>query len=108
MVYKSVLAMILLLCITEAIQAGCTIRLGPWGSRSLSSSGWFGRKRDFYYVVPSNVDRVRLTTHKECCGGCCDAGMSWTPGSRHAKVHVWVNGAWRGRNRIFWTAWGCT
>jgi hypothetical protein len=113
MVYKSVFAVILLLCITETIQAG-RINLG---SGSIRSNGVFGKKDDIYYSVPSNVYHVSLNYNDDSThgltigGGNGRATVSWSPGGR-ARVHAWVNGkaSWWGKkfNKISWTVWGWT
>ena len=109
--YKSVLGVIILLCLTAAIEArGCK----SVGSGSLRSSGVWGRKRDYTYRVPYRATyvylrgRSRSTIGISVGGGDGRATLSWRPGSLTAKVHAWVNGKLWGKNHVFWTVMACT
>ena len=111
MVYKSVLAVIMLLCLTAAIEArGCK----SVGSNSLRSSGWSGRKQDYTYRIPYRATYVYLqrgsgsTPGISIGGGDGRATLSWRPGRLTAKVHAWVNGKIFGRNKVSWTVMACT
>ena len=110
MAFKSAVAVILLLCITAAIEARYSkISLG---SGSLRNNGWFGRKRDVCYSVPSRVGYVSMHSNDlssssvSLGNGNGEASLRWTRGSRRACVHAWVNGKWRGTNYISWKVWG--
>ena len=110
MAFKSALAVILLLCITAAIEARYSkIRLG---SGSLRSNGWFGRKRDVCYSVPSRVEHVTMDSNDMSSssvsvgGGNGAASIRWTKGNRKACVHAWVNGKVWGSNHISWKVVG--
>jgi hypothetical protein len=87
-------------------------------SGQLKGNGVWGTKRDFYYGVPSNVYHVSLRymdlnkSGFSIINGNGKATLSWTKGSRWAKVHAWVNGkvSWWGKksNHIAWTVWAWT
>lgn len=108
MARKSVLAMLLVLCIAATIDASTRVSLG---SGNLRSSGWFGKKRDFYFLVPTCAYRVSLDYRDRSSGGLSvghgngKATVSWRRRSRKAKVHAWVNGKAWGSNRVSWTVW---
>ena len=109
MAYKSALAVVLLLCVTAAIEARFSrISLG---SGNLRSSGWFGKKQTFCYGVPRNVYHVSLRYNDMSSSGSSigsgngGATLSWRSGSRRACVRAWVNGKWRGSNHVSWTVW---
>ena len=112
MANKSVLAVLLLLCIAATINAYTSKGLR---SDSLKSNGWFGRKRNFYYYIPEDACAVTFKQSDYSSSGMSigfgtgKATLSWTPGSRLATVHAWVNGkaSWLGRksNHIRWTVY---
>ena len=111
MAYKSVLAVIMLLCLTGAIQARVC---KPVRSDSLRSSGVWGRKRDYTYRIPYRASYVYLQGRSHSTlgisigGGDGRATLSWRPGSLTAKVHAWVNGKLWGKNHVSWTVMACT
>ena len=85
------------------------------GSGNIRSSGWFGKRRDYNYHVPSGAVAVTLSETDQSSGGHSfgigsgRATVSWTRGSRTAKVHAWVNGKvclWSCKpNHITWTVY---
>ena len=110
MANKSVLFVLLLFSISAAIEGARMIRKNL-GSRCLSNSGWWGRKRDYYYNIPTNAIYVSFKSNDHSSGGLNigngdgKATLSWTRGNRRAKVHAWVNGSVWGTNRVCWTVY---
>ena len=110
MANKSIVAVVLLLCVAGIIEVQARSQL--IGSGNIKSSGWFGKKRDYYYHVPTGAVAVTLSETDRSSGGHSfgsgsgRATVSWTRGSRTAKVHAWVNGKvclWSCRaNHITW------
>jgi hypothetical protein len=109
MTYKPVLGMILLLCVTETIQAG-RIKLG---SGYLESSSRL-RESDFYYKVPHCVYHVALDKLDGSSRGLRirnifgKVTVSWKRGDKYAKVHARMKPKWYYSRRISWTVWGWT
>ena len=113
MAYKLTVLVVLLLCIVGTMQA----RKGSVkiGEGNIKSSGWFGKKRDYNYHVPYGAVAVTLDEHDQSSSshsfgsGTGGATVSWTPGSRTARVHAWVNGkvcVWGcSSNHISWTVY---
>ena len=110
MAYKLLFSIFLLLCIAVTNEARTEIRI-KLGSGTLKSSGWFGKKSDFVYHVPIGAFHVSLdykdfsSSGFNIGSGNGKATLSWTTGSRTAKVHAWVNGKFWGANRVSWTVW---
>jgi hypothetical protein len=108
MAYKLILAVLLLLCISANTDAFRRLSLG---SGNLKSNGWFGKKHDFYYSVPKGAFHVSLDYNDRSSSGLNvgngngKATVSWTYGSRTAKVHAWVNGKFWGSNHVSWKVW---
>ena len=96
MANKAIVAVVLLFCVAEILEVQARTQL--IGSGNIKSSGWFGKKRDYYYHVPSGaVDVTFSEDDRSAAGhnfgsGSGRATLSWTRGSRRAKVHAWVNG----------------
>jgi hypothetical protein len=103
---------LLLLCIAATINAYTSKELR---SDSLKGNGWYGRKINFYYNIRNDVCAVTLDQYDYSPSGMNigfgtgRATVSWTPGSRLATVHAWVNGkaSWWGKksNHIRWTVY---
>ena len=96
MANKSIIAVVLLLCVAGIFEVQARSRL--IGSGSISSSGVWGKKRDFSYHVPSGATGVSFNQNVWGSGGLTVGGgngkatLRWTKGSRTASVHAWVNG----------------
>lgn len=117
MANKSVVAVVVLFCVAGIIE------VQAWSERigggSISTDGVWGKKDDFYYHVPPRAAAVTLSKTDSSSGGVSLIGatgkatVSWTKGSRTAKVHAWVNGrfcvkTWWNKchgNRISWTVY---
>jgi hypothetical protein len=110
---KVVCAVLLLLCVTATIDASNPRKLD---SGDLRGNGLYGIKKDFYYHISKGVCYVSLKQSDHSSfglnigfGGNGKASLSWSRGSRLAKVHAWVNGkaSWWGKksNHIRWTVW---
>ena len=95
MAYKSVFAVLLLLCVAATIDAYTPKKLR---SDYLVGNGWYGRKDVFYYNIPEDACAVTFKQSDYGSSGMSigfgtgKATLSWTPGSRLATVHAWVNG----------------
>ena len=96
MANKSIVGVVVLLCIVGTIEVQA--RSVQIGLGNIKSSGWFGKKHDYYYHVPSGAVAVTLSETDKSSGGHSfgigtgRATVSWTRGSRTAKVHAWFNG----------------
>ena len=110
MANKSVLFVLLLFSISAAIEGATVVRI-TLGSRCLTSSGWFGKKRDYYYNIPANALYVSFKSHDHSSSGASigsgngKATLHWRRGNRRARVHAWVNGKAWGKNRVCWTVY---
>ena len=113
MANKSIFALLLLLTISATIAwPRKQIYKISLGSGNLRSSGWFGKKQDFYYHnIPRETVYVSLDYNDHSSNGMSvgsgngKATLSWTRGSSTAKVHAWVNGKFKGGNHVAWTVW---
>lgn len=82
------------------------------GSDSIRGKGWLGfggAKKDYTYNVPDGAITVKFE-HKDESSDCWNIGngngkatLSWRHGDKKARVHAWVNGAVRQRNKVSWT-----
>ena len=114
MANKSIVGVVVLLCIVGIIEAQAR-KSEVIGSGNIKSSGWAGKKRDYYYHVPYGAVSVTFNEEDRSSGGHSfgigsgRATLSWTRGSRTAKVHAWVNGKvclWSCTpNEIYWTVY---
>ena len=103
MAFKSVLGVLLLLCIAATVEAGTYVARINLGSGHLESNGWGHNRRTFYYHVPKDAFHVSLQYHIRRGSG--DARLSWHRGSLNAKVYVFAKGSFFG-SRIAWTVTG--
>ena len=55
MAFKSVLGVLLLLCIAATVEAGTYVARINLGSGHLESNGWGHNRRTFYYHVPKDM-----------------------------------------------------
>ena len=100
MANKSAVVVALLLCVAGIIEVQARTEL--IGSDSIESDGLWGKKGDYKYHVPLGAvavtfkkptNRRNTLVFKINIGsGSGEASLSWSKGSRTAKVHAWVNG----------------
>jgi len=111
MVIKSIVSVFMVLSISLILIKAEDYTKYNLGSGSLKSNWLLGKKEDFYYMVPVETEFVTLdhddkgSTGISIGSGNGKATVSWTKGAPKAKVHAWVNGKWKGTNKISWTCW---
>ena len=118
MANKSVLVVLLVLCIAAALEArvynrkslgsDTLIQLRGKSSGSLSVNSRT-IQRDFYYYVPRGARHLSLHYSRYTSSGLivgnikCGAKLFWSRGSRLARVRAWARGS--GWCRLAWTVW---
>ena len=107
MANKSIIAVVLLLCVADIFEVQAYKKL--IGSDSISSKKGQIRIQDFYYHVPSGAVSVTYTERKpfipilyslssQDTFGYARAILIWSRGQRTARIHARV----KGNNRISW------
>ncbi len=93
----SILAIVLLFVVVDGWWSCKEI-----GSGYITNNSVFGKKRDFYYHVPSEAEKIEF--ERKGNGG---SRYSWSRGSSTVKVHAWINGKFLGRHAESWTVKAC-
>ncbi len=94
----SILAIVLLFVAVDGAWWTCH----KIGSGYITNSSVVGKKRDFYYHVPSGTKKIEFRRAGK--GG---SSYSWSRGSSIVKVRAWIRGKIWGRQEESWTVKAC-